>query len=63
VTWRIVESSRKEELLLDDDSLWLSRAMRRQLAGQNPTEAMNELLGAMKKTKTNRELLDWVRNR
>jgi transcription termination factor Rho len=56
-------STRKEELLLDDDSLWLSHAMRRQLAGQNPAESMMELLGAMRKTKTNRELIDWVRNR
>jgi transcription termination factor Rho len=56
-------ATRKEELLLDDDSLWLSRAMRRQLAGQNPADAMTELLGAMRKTKTNRELLDWARNR
>jgi transcription termination factor Rho len=56
-------ATRKEELLLDDDSLWLSRAMRRQLAGQPPAEAMTELLGAMRKTKTNRELIDWVRNR
>jgi len=56
-------STRKEELLFDEDSLWLSRAMRRQLAGQNPTDAMTELLGAMRKTKTNRELLDWARDR
>jgi transcription termination factor Rho len=56
-------ATRKEELLLDDDSLWLSRAMRRQLAGMEPAQAMNELLNAMRKTKTNRELIDWVRNR
>ena len=56
-------ATRKEELLLDDDQLWLSRAMRRQLAGQNPADAMMELLGAMGKTKTNGELIDWVRNR
>jgi transcription termination factor Rho len=56
-------ATRKEELLLDDDQLWLSRAMRRQLVGQNPSDAMMELLGAMKKTKTNRDLIDWVRNR
>jgi transcription termination factor Rho len=56
-------ATRKEELLLDDDSLWLSRAMRRQLAGLDPSQAMNELLNAMRKTKTNRELIDFVRNR
>ena len=56
-------ATRKEELLLDDDSLWLSRAMRRQFAGMNASDAMMELLGAMRKTKTNSELIDWVRNR
>jgi hypothetical protein len=37
--------------------------MRRQLAGVGPAEGMMELLGAMKKTKSNRELIDWARNR
>jgi transcription termination factor Rho len=56
-------ATRKEELLLDEDSLWLSRAMRRQLAGGDPGAQMVELLNAMRKTKTNRELIDFVRNR
>jgi transcription termination factor Rho len=56
-------ATRKEELLLDDDQLWVSHAMRRQLSGMGPTEAMAELLGAMKKTSTNRDLIDWARNR
>ena len=56
-------ATRKEELLLDDDSLWLSRAMRRQLAGGDPPAQMVELLNAMRKTKTNRELIDFIRNR
>ena len=56
-------ATRKEELLLDDDQLWVSHAMRRQLAGMGPTEAMVDLLGAMKKTSTNRDLIDWARNR
>jgi transcription termination factor Rho len=56
-------ATRKEELLLDDDSLWLSRAMRRQLAGGDAATQMIELLNAMRKTKTNRELVDWARNR
>jgi transcription termination factor Rho len=55
-------ATRKEELLLDDDQLWLSRVMRRQLVGQNPSDAMLELLGAMRKTKSNRELIEWARN-
>jgi len=55
-------ATRKEELLLDDDQLWLSRVMRRQLVGQNPADAMMELLGVMRKTKTNRDLIEFARN-
>jgi transcription termination factor Rho len=54
-------ATRKEELLLDEDALWLSRAMRRQLGGVPASDAMNELLGIMKKTKTNRDLIAWAR--
>jgi transcription termination factor Rho len=54
-------ATRKEELLLDDDALWLSRAMRRQLGGVGPTDGMNELLNIMRKTRTNRDLIAWAR--
>ena len=54
-------ATRKEELLLDDDALWLSRAMRRQLGGVPSAEGMNELLNIMKKTKSNRDLITWAR--
>ncbi len=54
-------ATRKEELLLDDDALWLSHAMRRQLGGMGPSEGMNELLGIMRKTSTNRDLIAWAR--
>jgi transcription termination factor Rho len=54
-------ATRKEELLLDDDALWLSRAMRRQLSGVSPTDGMNELLNIMRKTRTNRDLIAWAR--
>ena len=56
-------ATRKEELLLDDDALWLSHAMRRQLSGVGPVDGMLELLGAMRKTTTNRDLIEWARNR
>jgi transcription termination factor Rho len=56
-------ATRKEELLLDDDALRISHAMRRQLAGATPTDAMLELLGAMRKTQSNRELIDFARGR
>jgi len=54
-------ATRKEELLLDDDALWLSRAMRRQLAGVPTADGMQELLGIMKKTKSNADLITWAR--
>jgi transcription termination factor Rho len=56
-------ATRKEELLLEDDALRLSHAMRRQLGGVNPSDAMLELLGAMRKTKSNRDLIDFARGR
>ena len=55
-------STRKEELLLDADALWLSHAMRRQLSGSSSSDGMQELLGAMRKTSNNRDLIDWARN-
>lgn len=56
-------ATRKEELLLGDDELRVSHAMRRQLHGVGATDGMLELLGAMRKTSSNRDLIDWVRNR
>ena len=54
-------ATRKEELLLDEDALWLSRAMRRQLADVGPADGMQELLNLMKKTRTNRDLIAWAK--
>ena len=56
-------ATRKEELLLSDDALTLSRAMRRQLSDVSPADGMNELLGIMKKTSTNEDLLAFARER
>jgi transcription termination factor Rho len=50
-------ATRKEELLLDADSLQVSRAMRRQLADVAPADAMSELLGVMQRTRTNEGLV------
>ena len=50
-------ATRKEELLLDSDSLAVSRAMRRQLADVSPADAMTELLGVMRRTRTNEGLV------
>ncbi|MDH5760814.1 MAG: transcription termination factor Rho [Gemmatimonadota bacterium] len=54
-------ATRKEELLFDDDALWLSRAMRRQLSDVGSGDGMQELLNIMKKTRTNKDLIAWAR--
>ncbi len=53
----VASATRREELLLGEEELRLSRAMRRQFAGSGPAEAMNELLGVMRRTKNNHELV------
>ena len=50
-------ATRKEELLLEPDALSVSRAMRRQLADVSASDAMTELLGVMKRTRTNEGLI------
>jgi len=50
-------ATRKEELLLSPEALRLSRAMRRRLSSSLPAEAMEELLGVMRQTGTNDELI------
>jgi transcription termination factor Rho len=56
-------ATRKEELLLSDDALALSRAMRRQLSDVPADSAMTELLGVMKKMTTNAELIEYYKAR
>jgi transcription termination factor Rho len=55
-------ATRREELLLAPEALALSRALRRQLSDKHPADAMQELLGIMRKTRTNAELLELARN-
>ena len=55
-------ATRREERLLDEGMLALSRAFRRQYAGAGPVEAMSELLGAMRRTKSNKDLLALARS-
>jgi len=57
----VASATRREELLLSPEALALSRAMRRQLAGRGASDAMSELLHVMKKTKTNKDLLELSR--
>ena len=49
--------SRKEELLMDETELRLTTALRKVLGDMQPTEAMELLIGRLKKTKTNAEFL------
>ena len=56
-------ATRKEELLLDPDTLDLSRALRRQLSGIGTADAMTELLGAMRRMPTNQALVDYYKQR
>ena len=56
-------ATRKEELLLAEDALALSRAMRRQLSDIPLADAMTELLGVMKRMPTNQELIEYYKAR
>ncbi len=53
-------ATRREELLLSESALTCSHAMRRELAGVSEVEAMNEVLGIMRRTGSNQELLEKV---
>jgi transcription termination factor Rho len=59
----VASATRREELLLSEEALALSRALRRQFSGRGPADVMTDLLGAMKKTRTNAELLEMSRAR
>jgi transcription termination factor Rho len=50
-------ATRREELLLSDNALDLSRALRRKLVDLPSADAMSELLSAMDRTKNNEELI------
>jgi len=54
-------ATRREELLLSDEALTLSRALRRQFAGSNSSDVMSELISVMKRTTNNAELLELSR--
>ena len=53
-------ATRKEELLLSDRTLALSHVMRNRLGSMHPVESMQEILGALRKTATNTELVRWA---
>ncbi len=51
-------ATRREELLLPEAHLAISHAMRRELSGRDPAEAMNEMLGLMRRTESNDLLVE-----
>jgi transcription termination factor Rho len=53
--------TRKEEILLTKEELPKVHLLRRALAGLKPPEAMNLLLDRMRKTTSNKELLDRIK--
>lgn len=57
----VASATRREELLLSEEALVLSRAYRRQMSGRSSAEAMTELLGVMKRAPTNKDLLELSR--
>jgi transcription termination factor Rho len=58
----ISSATRKEELLLTNDALRVSHLLRRQLTDDPPADAMEKLLAFMKRTESNRELIDRILN-
>ena len=51
-------ATRREELLLDPETLEVSRRLRSRLAGMTPLNAMNDLLTDLRRTRTNIELVN-----
>ncbi|MFW6010767.1 MAG: transcription termination factor Rho [Gemmatimonadota bacterium] len=54
-------ATRREELLLSEDALRLSRAMRRELSDMSPVQAMTDVLALMKQTGSNQKLFEKVK--
>jgi len=53
-------ATRREDLLLSEAALSAATAMRRELSGRPPADAMSEILGILRRTRSNAELLDKV---
>ena len=53
----VASATRREELLLSDEALAVSRLLRHRIAGMPPVAAMNELISDMRRARTNDELV------
>ncbi len=58
----VASATRREERLLSEEALALSRALRRQLSGSTPVDAMTELLGVLRRTGSNEDLIRMARD-
>ncbi|MFL5401406.1 MAG: transcription termination factor Rho [Gemmatimonadales bacterium] len=53
----VASATRREELLLSEEALAVSRILRGRFAGMTPINAMNDLLSDLRRNKTNAELI------
>ena len=53
----VASATRREELLLSPEALAASRSLRQRIAGMSPINAMNDLLGDLRRARTNEELV------
>jgi transcription termination factor Rho len=53
----VSSATRREELLLSQEALAVSRLLRQRIAGMTPINAMNDLLTDMRRNRTNEELV------
>jgi transcription termination factor Rho len=53
----VASATRREELLLSEEALAVSRLLRHRIAGMPPVAAMNELIADMRRARTNDELV------
>jgi transcription termination factor Rho len=53
----VASATRREELLLSQEALAVSRLLRQRIAGMSPINAMNDLLTDMRRNKSNEELV------
>jgi transcription termination factor Rho len=53
----VASATRREELLLSQEALAVSRLLRQRIAGMTPINAMNDLLADMRRNRTNEELV------
>ena len=53
----VASATRREELLLSPEALTVSHAVRQRIAGMSPINAINDLLGELRGTKSNAELI------